>query len=207
MDKLLIIGAGGHGKVVADIAIRLGKYREIAFLDDDESKKECLGLPVLGRTEYAIAHRDEYEAIVAIGESNATRERVQISLEEACVEIATLIHPSAVVGAAVSIGAGSVLVAGAVINADSTVGRGVILNTLSSVGHDCVVGDFCHISSGVRIGGVTRIGKRCWIGIGACVSNVLSLCDDCFIGAGATVIRDISVKGTYVGTPAKFLKP
>ena len=122
-NKLIIIGASGHGKVVADIAIKMNNWQSIAFLDDDESIKVCMDIPVIGKTDDALKYKDEADFFVAIG-NNTTRERVQTKLEYEGASIATLIHPNAVIGYQVSVGIGTVIMAGTVINSASTIGKG-----------------------------------------------------------------------------------
>lgn len=194
LKKLVIIGASGHGKVIADIAVKNG-YEEIVFLDDNESIKECVGFPVVGKT--TLAPEIDGDKIVAIGNAKI-REKIQKE-----IKTVTLIHPKAVISRRVEIGEGSVIMAGAIINSDVVIGKGCILNTACSVDHDCQIGDFVHISVGAHIAGTCAIGKRTWIGAGATVSNNINICNDCMIGAGAVVIRDIERTGTYVGIPAK----
>ena len=195
MNRLIIIGASGHGKVIADIAAKNG-YKEIVFLDDDETVKDCAGFPVIGKAQEAkILSGDK---IVAIG--NATiRERIQSE-----IETISLIHPDAVIGRRVKIGRGTVVMAGTVINSDAVIGNGCIINTSSSVDHDCVVEDYSHIAVGAHLCGTVHVGKSTWIGAGATVSNNISICDNCVIGAGATVIKDIEKPGTYIGVPARL---
>ncbi len=197
MKQLLIIGASGHGKVVADIA-KLNGYEHILFFDDNESLRECGKYPVVGKT--TDINNFEGDVIVAIGNA-AIRKRIQNSLYNRDVPI--LIHPSAVIDSTVKISEGTVVMAGAVINADAVIGNGCIINTCSSVDHDCRIGDFVHVSVGAHIAGTVNIGDRTWIGIGAVVSNNVSICSDCMIGAGAVVVKDIDMEGTYVGVPAR----
>ena len=200
LSKLIIIGASGHGKVVADIAVKNG-YSDIAFLDDAEGLEECAGFPVIG--EAAVANEiDGADFVVAIGNAGI-RQRIQESLVG---NVVTLIHPNASISRSVEIGAGSVVMAGAVINSDAVVGRGSIVNTGASVDHDCRIGDFVHVSVGCHVAGAVSVGDRTWLGIGSTVSNNLNICEDCVVGAGSVVIRDICVPGTYVGIPAKLLR-
>lgn len=194
LKKLVIIGASGHGKVIADIALKNG-YEEIVFLDDNDSLIECAGFPVVGKT--CEATNMDGDKIVAIG-SAQIRERIQANLKN----IVTLIHPNAVVSRRVEIGKGTVVMAGAVINSDAVIGDGCIINTCSSVDHDCKIGDYAHISIGAHVAGTVEIGKRTWIGAGATVSNNVCICSDCMIGAGAVVVRNIKKSGIYVGVPA-----
>lgn len=201
--KIVIIGAVGYGKVVADIAQRCG-YTEIVFLDDNESLKACMGYPVVGKLCTAVEHSDS-DFFVAIG-NPITRERIQNMLIEEGLHLVTLIHPNSIIAQVVSIGIGTVVMAGAVINSDSKIGKGCIIDTGSSVDHDDVIGDFVHVAVGSHLAGKVSVGERTWIGAGAIISNDVSICEDCMIGAGAVVIRNIDIKGTYVGVPVKRIK-
>lgn len=203
LKKLIIIGAGGHGKVVADIA-KLNGYLEIAFLDDDESVKSCLGYPVLGKSDIAVKYSDA-DFFVAVGNSGI-REKIQERLMKEGLHLVSLIHPNAVVADSVEIGKGTVIMAGVVINPDAKVGAGCIVNTGASVDHDNVVEDYAHISVGSHLAGMVHIGKRTWIGAGVVVSNNINICDDCMLGAGSVVVKDIETAGIYVGVPAKKKK-
>ncbi len=202
MKKLVIIGASGHGKVIADIAAQNG-YEEVLFLDDNPAKKECSGYPVVGASKDSV-HYGEYDFIVGIGNAHA-RERIQEQLECEGLHIITLIHSSAVVAESAVIQSGTVVMAGAVINPGAKIGKGCIINTCSSVDHDCTISDYVHVSVGTHIAGMVQIGARTWIGAGATVSNNLSICGDCMIGAGAVVIKNIEKQGTYIGVPAKMI--
>lgn len=197
MRKLAIIGASGHGKVVADIARKNG-YKEIVFLDDDESIYECGGYPVIGKSSEA----GTIDADIIVGIGNAgIRKRIQESVPEE--KLVTLIHTDAVIAEDVAIGAGTVVMAGAVINSGARIGKGCIINTCSSVDHDCKVGDYVHISVGSHLCGTVSVGSGTWIGAGATVINNVFICSDCIIGAGAVVVNDIQESWTYVGVPAK----
>lgn len=203
MKKLVIIGASGHGKVAADIALRIG-YTDIVFLDDNEQIKECAGFSVVGNVAYAGSIIDE-DMFVAIGDPK-TRKRIQNVLENYGASVVTLVHPDAIVSRRVKIGLGSVIMAGAVINSDTEIGKGVIVNTCASVDHDCIVKDYAHISVGAHLSGTCSIGKNTWIGAGATVSNNCNICGDCTIGAGAVVVKDIQAPGVYIGVPAKIVR-
>lgn len=194
MSRLIIIGASGHGKVVADIAVNIG-YEDIVFLDDDETIKDCAGFPVIGPTSSAKSL--EGDKIVAIGNA-IIRKRFQRE-----IKTVTLIHPKAVIGRRVTIGTGSVVMAGAIVNSDTAIGEGCIINTASSVDHDCKVGDYCHVAVGSHLSGTVTLGDSVWIGAGAIISNNISICSDCIVGAGAVIVKDIEEKGTYIGVPAR----
>ena len=198
MKRLNIIGASGHGKVVADIAA-LNGYTDIVFLDDDESIKECAGYPVIGNCSDA----PEGEIFVAVGNAE-TRKRLMELYRDRTQPV--LIHPSAIVAKGVEIRKGSVVMAGTVINPGAKIGRGVIVNTSSSIDHDCVVKDYCHIAVGAHLSGTVIVGENTWVGTGATLSNNVNICGGCIIGAGTVVIKDIDKPGTYVGVPAKKIE-
>ncbi len=204
MRNLMIIGAGGHGRVIADIAQKLGVYKTIAFLDDG-TQTESMGLKVIGKTADAEKYIATHDIFVAIGNSKIRAKFIERLLEKGA-SVPTLIHPNAVVGACVEIGVGTAVMAGAVINPCAKIGKGVIVNTCSSIDHDCVIGDYCHIAVGVRIAGTVHVGDNVFWGSGAVVKNNINVCNDCTIGAGAAVVKDITEKGTYVGVPAKKAK-
>lgn len=198
MKRLIIIGAGGHGRVVSDIAKRCG-YDEISFLDDAGSNG------AIGRVSDHPLYKDSADFIVAVG-NNKVREQLQAELVSNGCDLATLVHPNAVCGENVRIGKGTVVMPGAVINTGAVIGTGVIVNTCCSVDHDCVINDFCHISVGAHVAGTVKIGFRTMIGAGATVINNIDICDDCVIGAGAVVVKNISLSGKYVGVPARYVE-
>ena len=201
-DRLLIIGASGHGKVVADIAIKMNKWRSIVFLDDNESIKTFKRIQVIGESADALIYKDQGDFFVAIG-NNSTREKIQENLKSEGASVVTLVHPSAVIGTDVRIGAGTVVMAGAVINSSTKIGRGCIINTCSSLDHDNEIEDYVHISPGTNLAGTVQVGKGSWIGIGCVVSNNVSICSGCIVGAGAVVVKDITEPGIYVGVPVR----
>lgn len=196
MTALRIIGAGGHGKVVADVADAVG-YTDIAFLDDRFPNVVRNGrFAVVGRP----TNTGRFHAFCAIGSNTI---RAQISLQLGLLDSPMLIHPSAIISASVQLGAGSVAMAQVVVNADATIGQGVILNTACSVDHDCRLGDFTHISPGARLAGGVTVGARSWIGIGAVVREGVTIGSDVVVAAGAAVVSDISDGIRVGGVPAK----
>lgn len=193
--QLLIIGAGGHGKVVADIAERMG-YTSIAFLDSGE-KREWASYPVVGKE--SMVNELDGDVIIAIGNA-AARCRLQETIDKS--RITTLIHPDSVIARDVEIGAGTVVMAGTVINAGTRIGRGCIINTCASVDHDCEIGNYAHVSVGAHIAGGVSVEDNTWIGVGAAVRDHLQIAGNCMIGAGAVVVKSIDSSGTYIGVPA-----
>ncbi len=204
MRRLLVMGAGGHGKVCADIAIKMKKWDKIVFLDDKEGIKECMGFPVIDKLSAALCYRENTDYFVAIGD-NGIREQIQEKLEWEGVSLAILLHPDAVVGLSVKIGKGSTIMAGAIINSGSQIGKGCVVNTGSSIDHDNIIEDYVHISPGVRLAGNVKIGRGSFIGVGSTVRNNITICSGCQTGAGAVVVKNIEKKGIYIGIPAQRL--
>ncbi len=201
MHNLIIIGAGGHAKVVVDIANALG-YNILGFLDDNTAINVFANLKQLGKIEDCTKYIDKAKFVIAIG-NNAVRKRIA---EEYNLKFATLIHPSAVVSPNATIGEGSVVMPLCVINSNTQIGEHCIINTAAIVEHDNTIGDFSHISPNTTLCGTVNIGDICHIGAAATVINNTNICSDCIIGAGAVVTKDINKSGTYVGVPAKVIK-
>lgn len=203
MNNLVIIGAGGHGKVVADIAEKVG-YTDIAFLTDDPTAESCGKYKVIGKCKDALNYKNA-DFIIAIGNAKIRR-KIQSELIEMGLHVVTLIHPAAVIASDVNIGIGTVVMAGVVINPNVTIGNGCIINTCSSVDHDCTICNYVHVSVGAHVAGTVVIGEETWIGAGATIINNVNICGDCMIGAGAVIINNIEEHGTYIGVPGKQKK-
>ncbi|MER1967989.1 acetyltransferase [Castellaniella sp. GW247-6E4] len=205
MKRLAILGASGHGKVVAEVALSAG-WASVDFYDDAWPGKRRSGKWVIsGDTSAFLKDPGRFDgAAVAIG-NNAIRMKVIWQLQAAGIELATLVHPSAMISDSARLGAGAVAMAGAVVNADAVVGAGVILNTLCSVDHDCVLGDGVHISPGAHLAGDVRVGEQSWVGIGVSIRQGVTVGRLVTIGAGAAVVCDIADNLTVAGVPAKEL--
>lgn len=203
-DNLLIIGASGHGKVVADIALKINKWHTISFLDDNENIKSSLGKKVIGKCNDAVNYIETHDIFVGIG-NNSIRKKIQADLEKMGASIPVLVHPEAIIGTDVKIGIGTVVMAGAVINPSTKIGKGCIINTGSTIDHDNDIEDFVHISPGAHLAGSVKVGKGSWLGIGSVVSNNITITSECQVGAGAVVISDIRESGIYIGVPARKL--
>lgn len=190
---MILYGASGHAKVIIDILEALGTTIDF-IVDDDPSISSLLGYEV---------RRDcgSYDsAIVSIGKPEI---RKRIAERIAVKHWAKAIHPHAIVSPHVTIGEGSVVMAGAVINSGAVIGKHCIVNTGATIDHDCVVGDFAHIAPGVHISGGVAVGDGSWIGVGACVKQNVVIGKHVVIGAGAAVVNDIQDGVTAVGVPAK----
>jgi sugar O-acyltransferase (sialic acid O-acetyltransferase NeuD family) len=197
--QVVIIGASGHGKVIADIVMKSGDTVR-GFLDDNENICSVAGISVLGKIADFFNYKD-CEFVIAIGYA-AIREAIAEKL--GAVKWYTAVHPAAVIsGLDVEISEGTVIMANAVINPGTRIGKHCIINTAAVVEHDNNISDYVHISVGVRLGGTVSIGKASLVGIGSCVINNVSICGGCTIGAGAAVVNDIKEPGTYLGVPAR----
>ena len=206
MSRLFVVGAGGHGAVVAEAAVESGNWTEIVFLDDDESLGTVIDLPVAGRIEELFTLLDrQSEVIVAIG-SNRRRLELCKNIDQNGLRLATVIHPAACISRSVSISPGTVVCAGVIVNARARVGRACILNTGSTIDHDCVLEDGVHVSPGAHLGGTVRVGECAWIGIGASVREGVKVGRDAIVGAGAAVVSEVCDAVTVGGVPAKVLK-
>ncbi|QOR66331.1 acetyltransferase [Cytobacillus suaedae] len=202
MNRLIIIGASGHGKVVADIALKMDKWQRVVFLDDDETIKSSMGLEVIGSSFDVYNYIDEYEIFVGIG-NNITRQRIHEMLEAIGARIPVLIHPNAVIGEQVDVGSGTAVMAGVIVNCCTKIGKSCIINTGSTIDHDNIIEDFVHISPGAHLAGTVKIGEGSWLGIGSLVSNNINITSGCKVGAGSVVVKDITEPGVYVGIPVR----
>ena len=209
--RVIILGAGGHAQVVADILLRMAEsgltnITPVAYLDDNPALKgqEILDIPVLGGT--AVLHTIPHEAvIIAIG-SNPVRQRLYETLKADGEQFVTARHPTAVVAPDVQIGAGCMICANAVVNTGSVIGVNVILNTSCTVDHHNQIEDHVHIAPGANLGGNVHIGQGTLIGIGATVMPQRQVRAWSRIGAGAVVTQNLPERITAVGIPAKPIK-
>ena len=205
--QLVILGAGGHGQVAADCAETMNIFSSIVFLDEvypDKTQAGCWS--ILGKGESAIKFDKQTTCFfVAIGD-NSVRQRVLQTLIHENLQIISLIHPTAFISAHASIEKGVLVCANATINHKAVVGIGCIINTAASIDHDCVIGNYVHVSVGVRLAGAIKIEDRSFLGINSCVIQGVNIGKDCILGAGATLIKDLPSNTTAVGTPAKVIK-
>ena len=198
MNRLIIIGAGGHGKVIADAALKNG-YTNICYIDD-HATGDVMGFPIIGTSADIERLNDGIaDFIIGIG-NNAVRKAI---VEEYNVNWVSIVHPSAQIAFNAEIGKGTAIMANAVVNVCAKVGEHCIINTGAIVEHDNVIENYAHISPNVALGGTVRIGSLTHVGIGATVKNNTEICSDCTIGAGAVVVKNIKEPGTYVGVPIR----
>ncbi|MGJ8681694.1 acetyltransferase [Paraglaciecola sp.] len=204
---LIVVGAGGHGKVVAECAESMSLYTEIVFLDAVMPEQTEVGAwRIIGIPESFESFLSESsEFFVAIGD-NKTRQRWLKILIDGGAKIATLVHASATISEYSSLGIGSLLCAHSVVNPYSTIGVGCILNTGATLDHDCEVENFVHIAPGCHVAGIVNIGELSFIGIGSSIVQSVNIGKNCVIGAGSVVVGDIRENTLGYGVPAKIIK-
>jgi len=202
-NRLLIIGAGGHGRVVAETAEDMNYWKEIVFLDSSFPANKKAGVwKIIGKdNQLESFKKNNDEVIVGIGD-NFIRMNLISTINKINFPLATIIHPSAYVSKSALIGKGTVIFPKAVVNYGARIGSGVIVNSSASIDHDNYIKDFVHISPGVNLGGNVTIGKSSWLGIGASVINGCNIGDDVIVGASSLVIDDVVNAVTVVGIPA-----
>jgi len=205
-EKVLIFGAGGHGKVVLEIALSRGDVEILGFLDEDERKigLEIRGYKVLGSWEY-ISEVDKTKIALGVGD-NKVRYRFFEKIKTLGLELITLIHKGAIVSDDVELGEGVVIMPGVVINPGVTIEDGVVVNTGATVDHDCCLKRFSHIWPGANLAGGVTVGEFSYVGTGAAVIQNIKIGKNSIIGAGAVVIRDIPDNVVVAGVPAKEIR-
>lgn len=206
MNRLALLGASGHGKVVADAALAAG-WKAVVFFDDAWPGLSLNGhWPVVGKTADLLAQLGEFDGVlVAIGKAGIRLQKQRQLQEAGATIVVAVVHPRACVSPFARIGAGTVVMAGAVVNTDAMVGDACIVNTCSSVDHDCVLADAVHVSPGAHLSGNVTVGEGAWIGMGAAVKQGIGIGARAMVGAGAVVVKDVPAGLTVVGCPARPL--
>lgn len=205
MSRLAILGASGHGKVVADTA-ECCDWLHVEFFDDAwPAVPRNGGWPVVGDTVALLDRLNEFDGVVVAIGNNRIRNSKLLELQAKGARLVTLVHPAACVSRYSIMGAGSVVFAGAVVNADARVGIGAILNTGCSIDHDCALGNAVHVSPGARLAGGVQVGEQSWIGIGASVRQLIRIGARVVVGASAAVVADVPDDVTVIGVPARVV--
>lgn len=194
--EVMIIGASGHGKVIADIIHKCGD-KVYGYLDDDLSKPG-----VIGSVSDCEKYKDKF-FIIAIG-NNKIRKR--IAEKYYYLNYYKAIHPTAVLAEDVIIGDGTAVMANAVVNPSARVGKHCIINTSAVIEHDNVICDYVHVSPKTVLCGTVEVGEATHIGAGAVIKNNIKIGSNITIGVGAAVVKNIEKEGIYVGVPAKELE-
>jgi sugar O-acyltransferase (sialic acid O-acetyltransferase NeuD family) len=208
--QVLIIGAGGHGRVVVDILRAGGQFQPAGFIDSTPSLAgtTVAGLPVFGGANQLSKVRQQHKlrhAIVAIGD-NRVRLRYAALLKEQGFELINAIHPTASIAATASLGRNIVIAAQVAVCNEATIGDSCILNTGCVVDHECELGKAVHVCPGTNVAGRVRVGACAWLGIGCTIIQCLSIGQHAIVGAGTVVIRDVPDFATVVGVPARVIK-
>jgi len=207
VSGLLVMGAGGHGRVVASSAFQTRRWTQIAFLDDKYPGVGAVDdMPVLGPfADAASLHSRFPEAVVALGESHL-RMRILRELQEMGFGLPVVVHPAAWVSSSATLGAGTVVFAHGVVNPGARLGQGCIVNTAATVDHDCQIGDGVHLSPGVHLGGEVTVGEHTWLGLGANIKHGVTIGKDVIVGVGAAVVCDLPDGVTAMGVPARIVE-
>mgnify|MGYP000168238834 FL=1 len=212
MKKIVIIGASGHAKVVADIIFARKKELNeeieiVAFLDDNYENlgyKEIFEVPIIGTLKkIEDFDKGKYWFVIGVGNNHI---RQKIFEQYSKLNYYTAVHPKTNIAKEVSIGAGTVIMANVIINAYSTIGKQCILNTSSIIEHDNVLKDYVHVSSNAVLCGEVSINNGSWIGAGSVVKQQISIGENVMIGAGTVIIRDVEDNCTIVGNPGRIIK-
>lgn len=204
MRGLLVVGAGGHGRVVADAALESGGWPRVAFLDDRHPalSNTMLG-PVLGTTATMADWRSHYpDLVVAVGDASIRLGFLGLA-EELGYRLPAVVHPRAWVSSHATLGPGSVVMAQAAVQSGAVLGRGCIVNTGAGVDHDCTLGDGVHVAPGAALGGDVVVGERTWVGIGAAVREGVTIGKGVLVAAGSVVVRDVANAARVMGVPAR----
>jgi len=203
-DTLVIVGAGGHGSVVAETAELMGHWKSIVFFDDHKPTGTIVHKWKITGTITDLMHQSAHytDCVVAIGR-NTLRLSISEKLLEQNLNLVSIVHPAAIVSPNCSIEQGCAILAGAVVTIGSHIGMSSIVNNAATVNHDCVIGAGVHVGPNVGLGGNVTIGKESWIGIGANVKHRINIGSNVIVGCGAAVVNDIDDACTVVGIPAK----
>lgn len=203
-NKLLILGAGGHGKVVADAAQSMQQWSDICFLND--TTVSDYPYKIIGDFASLVNWRSDFSQIVVALGDNKKRARLVQQCKQFDFTLVTIIHSTAYISNSAVIGCGSVVFAQAVINAGAIVEEGCIINSAAVVEHDCVIKDYTHVSPNAALAGGVIVGEYSWIGIGSNIIEKTIVGRNVIIGAGSVVINNIPDNCVAVGVPAKVVK-
>ena len=205
-ERIVLVGAGDHGRGALEILMRIGTAEVVGFADDDPSAPPVLGIPVLGTTDWLVANLASLDAkvLLAIAAPRAKR-KLAAKLDAAGARWATAVHPTASLSSSVVVGPGSIVNAGVAIVYEARLGAHVTVNLNATVGHHVVLGDFSTVAPGANILGKVTIGVGCQIHANAAILPSLSVGDGAVVGAGAVVLKDVPPGVTVFGNPARVI--
>lgn len=207
--QIVIIGAGGHGRVVLETLRAAGGFAIAGFIDADTSRVGTTvgGLNVLGPPNLLakLKRQDITGAIVAIGDNRVRKSYADLVLQNG-LELINAIHPSAVVASSAKLGRNILIAANAVLQAEAQVADSVIVNTSAVVEHECILGEACHICPAAALAGRVRVEEQAFVGLGSRVLPCLTIGRAATVGAGAVVLADVPPECTVVGVPARIIR-
>ena len=205
--RTVVIGAGGHAKVVLDILIDRGDVDLVGCVAADAAGDSVIGVPILGPDEVlsSVLASGVRHAFVAVGE-NKVRAKLQRHVESLGFSVVNAISRHAVLSSRVTLGKGIVIMPGAVVNVDTVVGNGAIINTSAHIDHDGNIGAFAHIGPGCALAGHVTVGEGAFLGAGTTVIPRRSIGAWTTAGAGAVIVRDLPDGVVAVGVPARVLR-
>ena len=213
MTPLLIFGAGGHAREVAQIVHDInqaqpGSWHLLGFMADPQAvalHPKPLPASLLGNSQQALATHPQAHCVIAVGNSQARRSiAARLRQQHQGLRFATLVHPRAWVATGAGVGQGSVVFAGALINVDASLGIHTSINLACTISHDCQLGDYVSLGPGVHMAGAVTLGEAVDVGTGASIRPRVSVGANAVIGAGAAVVRDLLGDSTAVGVPARL---
>jgi len=206
MEQIVVVGGGGHAKVIIAVLKKIGRYRIYGYTDV-KNRGPILGVPYLGDDEKlasAFSDNDVKLAVVALWLTGDRKiENIVYMLKKTGFATPPIISPDSVINEEVAVGDGTVIMDGAVVNSGTHIGEYCIINTLASIDHDCRIGSFVHIAPGAVLSGGVEVGDHGLIGTGASIIQSRTITAGCSIGAGAVVVHDCNKPGTYLGNPAR----
>ena len=207
LQPVVVVGAGGHAKVVIELIRAEGRYEVAALLDADATPRRVLGVEVVGDDDALPRLRAEglARAFIALG-GNALRLKVAGRARDLGFDLVNAISPAAVISPTARIGAGVAVMAGAVVNAEARIGDLAIVNTNASIDHDCVLGEACHVAPGCALAGGVTVGRLAFLGIGTVAIPGVRIGDGAELGAGACVVKDIRAGMRALGVPARMVE-
>ncbi len=205
--RIFVYGAGGHGKVVADILLRRGESEFVGFVDDREELwgSNVIGFPVLGGGSWLRCEASHSCVVAALGVGdNQSRQLLAERCASWNIELLTVVHAAATVSQSARLGRGTAVMAGTIINSDARVGAGVIVNSGAVVEHEVEIGDYAHVAPRAAMGGASRLGAFSHLGLGAVVLPCIHVGSHTMVGAGAVVVKDLPDGVVAIGVPARI---